>query len=110
MKKSLCVLVTIVAMILCFATVTFAQDVLIEKQIKNISFKNDKNGKAFAKVIISGTATLNGVTYSKDIFASAFDSDVVTTLKSYKKGQTLKAIVSEGQYNGNASYTILKVI
>jgi len=110
MKKSLMVVLTVVAMIFCFTTAVFAQDVVMEKQIKNISFKADKNGKQYARVIVAGTATLNGITYAKDLFITGFDSDVVTALKSYKKGQTLKVIVSEGQYRGNPSYTILKVI
>jgi len=40
MKKSLMVVLTVVAMIFCFTTAVFAQDVVMEKQIKNIFFQS----------------------------------------------------------------------
>lgn len=104
------ILLTVVAMILCFVTVSFAKDVMITKEVKSITFKTTKTGKPYASIAVSGTATMNGVTYKRDNFIAAFDSDVVAELKSVKKGQTLKMICSEGTYNGNPSLVLLALV
>ena len=101
---------TIVLMLFCFTGVALAEDIMLEKQIKNITFKADKNGNPYVRVIVAGTATVKGVTYNKDMFITGFDADVVAACKALKKGQTFKAIVAKGTYKGSPSYTILKVI
>ena len=109
MKKSLFVTMIIAAMLFCFATVSFAKDVQITKEIKSITIKKDKNNKEYVRIIVSDNRTLNGVTYKKDVSVMAF-GDVVEKAKTYKKGQTLNAIAAESQYRGSTSYTILEII
>ena len=98
-------------MVLCFVTVTlcYAEDIMIEKQIKQIVFKNDKNGQPYARVISTQKSTLNGVTYDKDVSLMAF-GDVTKELKGMKKGQTLKAVAKEQTFRGSTTYQILKVV
>lgn len=108
MKKVLCLFVALFV-VLCCTGMAVAKDVIISKEIKAISFKNDKNGNQYARVFVAGTHTLNGVTYSKDIALMGF-GDNVAKLKPYKKGQMLKIVASEGIYKGNPSFTIIDVI
>lgn len=108
MKKSLCLFVALFV-VLCCTGMAAAKDVIISKEIKNITFKNDKNGNQYARVFVSGTATLNGVTYHKDMALMGF-GDTVAKLKPYKKGQTLKVVANERTYKGNQSYIIIDVV
>jgi hypothetical protein len=108
MKKSLCLFVALFV-VLCCTGMAAAKDVIISKEIKNITFKNDKNGNQYARVFVAETHTLNGVTYNKDIALMGF-GDTVAKLRPYKKGQMLKVVANEGVYKGNPSYTIIDVV
>lgn len=107
MKKI--IVLAIMVVVLCVAGTAMAKDVLINKEIKSITFKNDKNGNQYARVFVSGTATLNGVTYNKDIALMGF-GDTVAKLRPYKKGQTIKVVAAEKDYKGSPSYTIIDVV
>lgn len=107
--KKVIMAVFVMALILCCTSFVQAKDIMINKEIKNITFKNDKNGNQYARIFVAGTATLNGVSYQKDIAVMAF-GDNVAKLKSYKKGQTIKLIASEKDYKGSPSYTVVDII
>lgn len=109
MKKSLFVVIIIAAMLFCFATVSFAKDVQLTKEIKSVTIKKDKNNKEYVRFVVSETRTLNGISYKKDASVMAF-GHTVEKAKTYKKGQTLNAIATEQQYRGSTSYTILEII
>jgi cAMP phosphodiesterase len=96
-------------MIACFTTVTYAQDVIIDKPIKSIVVKKDKNGNEYVRFMIDDKNTLNGISYSKETSVMAF-GDQVPKAKTFKKGQTLKAVVNKGQYKGRTSYTIIEIV
>jgi len=108
MRKSFIVLIAC-AILACFATVTFAQDVVIEKPIKSITIKKDKNGNEYVRFIVDDKNTLNGISYSKETSVMAFGDNVVKA-KTFKKGQTLKAVVDKGSYKGRTSYTIIEIV
>lgn len=108
MKKFYAVIFALLTLV-CFATVSMATDIIVEKKIKQIVFKKDKNGADYARVIVSQTKTLDGVTYDKDTSMMGF-GDTTKELKGYKKGQMLKAVVTENQFRGGISYNILKVL
>lgn len=108
MKKFYAVLFALLTLV-CFATVSMATDMIVEKQIKQIIFKKDKNGAEYARLIVGTTKTLDGVSYSKDTSMMGF-GDIVKELKTYKKGQNIKAVVAENQFRGGISYNILKVL
>ena len=107
MKKIVSIIIAIA--ICSIAAFSFAADVVIEKKIDQIVFKNDKNGSPYARIIVQATGTLNGVTYNKAASVMAF-GDLVADAKTLKKGQTLKAIVSEQNFRGATSYQLLKVL
>lgn len=108
MKKGFTIFIAALA-VFCVAGIASAKDVILTKEIKNITFKNDKNGNQYARVFVSGTATLNGVTYRKDMALMGF-GDTVAKLKTYKKGQTIKVVAEEKDYKGSPSYTIIDVV
>lgn len=108
MKKSLCLLVA-AFVILCCTGMAIAKDVIINKDIKSITFKKDKNGAEYARVFISDTKVLNGVSYKKDVAVMAF-GEQAAKLKSLRKGQKLNVVASEGEYKGNTSYTVIDVV
>jgi hypothetical protein len=99
----------ITLMLVCFAATVFASDVMIQKEVKNITFKKDKNGSEYARIIITDAKTLNGVTYQKDVPVMVF-GDKVAQAKTLKKGSTFKAIVSTGEYRGNTSYAVIDFV
>lgn len=109
MKRSVSAVLVAIAIVFCIASFASAAEIMLQKEIKNIVFKNDKNGQPYARVMIGDTATLNGVSYAKDVSAMAF-GDVSASLKGYKKGMTLKAVATQGEYKGNKTFTILKVV
>lgn len=109
MKKHITIAVMALAMLFCLATLVQAADVQIEKTIKQIVFKKDKNGAEYARVIVSEPKTLNGVAYHKDVSVMAF-GDVAKQLKGTKKGSTLKGIATESTFRGGTSYQLLQVL
>lgn len=108
MKKGFTIFIAALA-VFCVAGIASAKDVILTKEIKSITFKNDKNGNQYARVFVGGTATLNGVTYHKDVALMGF-GETVTKLKAYKKGQTIKVVAAEKDYKGSPSYTIIDVV
>lgn len=110
MKRNyVAMLVLTLAIIFCCATFATAKDIQITKEIDQITFKKDKNGNDYARVIVTEKRTLNGVTYDRSVVVMAF-AEQAAKLKGYKKGQKLNAIVEEGEYKGNVTYRILDVI
>jgi hypothetical protein len=108
MKKYFSAVIVALFVVLCCTGMAIAKDVIINKEIKAISFKNDKNGNQYARIFVSQDRTLNGVSYKRDIAIMGF-GEHVAKLKAYKKGQTIKLVCSEGEYKGNPSYTILDI-
>lgn len=108
MKKVLVFCVLMLSLV-AFTGVSIAQDAVITKKIENIVFKKDKNGNPYARIIVKDQSELNGISYEKGVSAMAF-SDTIASVKGLKKGDTLKAVVSVGEYRGNKSFTILKVL
>jgi hypothetical protein len=109
MKKSLVAVVFAVAVIFCFTTISFAKDVQITKEIKQITFKKDKNGNEYARIIINEPRTVNGISFNKDVMVMAF-GDQAKAVKGYKKGSTLNVIAAETEYKGSTNYNVLSVI
>ena len=99
-----------VAIILAIASLAVAApDMMMEKEIQQIVFKKDKNGNDFARIIVKDQRELNGVKYDREVAVMAF-GDKAQAVRAYRKGQTIKAVVSVGEYRGNPSYTILHVV
>ena len=109
MFKRIFAVTIMLAIALAFAMPAFTADIMLDKKIQQITFKKDKNGNDYARIIIADDRTLNGVDYKKDTVVIAF-SDVIQSVKGLKKGQNLKAIVSESMFRGGKSYQLLSII
>lgn len=86
-----------------------AADEVLQKEIKQIAFRKDKNGNDYARIIVNDSRNLNGVVYEKEVAVMAF-GDMVKQIRGYKQGQTIKAVVSVGEYRGDKSYRIIHVV
>lgn len=109
MKKYFVAVAMIVAVIFCCTGVVLAKDIQLTKEIKQITFKKDKNGNEYARIIITEPRTLNGVTYQKDVMVMAF-GEQAKAVKGFKKGQTLNVIATETEYKGNTNYNVLSIV
>ncbi len=110
MKKIIIALTVVVAMFCCMIP-AFAADIMLNKEIKSIAFKKDKNGQEYARIFIVEERTLNGVAYKKDVPVMAFgDAAAAIKAKGLKKGQPLKAIAAENEYKGSKGYVILDIV
>jgi hypothetical protein len=108
MKKIL-VFAVLVACLFVFVGPSFAADKMLTAKIQSVTQAVDKNGAPYTRVIVAEQRTLNGVTYEAGIPAMAFGA-VAKDASLLKEGGTLKAIVSEREFNGRTSYTIMSVL
>ena len=99
----------IVIMIALSVVQVLAADQILERKISQIVFRNDKNGNPYARILVPEPKTLNGVTYTKDTSILVF-GDLVKDAKVYKKGDTVKAVVSASEFRGGISYQALKFL
>lgn len=103
--------VAIVLMVV-FAGIAFAADKDVTFTAQKIVMKNDKNGAGLVQIIVADQKTLNGVAYNGTSLVTAFASnpEAYEGAKTLKAGDKFRAIVREGTYQGNISYTLLKVV
>ncbi len=109
--KAVRILAVMVAFTVMFAVAApaFAEDVIMEKKILSITFKTDKNGAEYARIIVGEKSVLQGIEYDNTATVTAFGS-VAQDLKAFKKGQVLKAVAHKGDFRGRTTYNVLKVI
>jgi hypothetical protein len=109
MKHRLFVMV-ILAIVLAFATVSWAKPVEISGKIEQKIEKIGKNGSPYVRFIIPVVGkTESGVAYVQSLPFMAFGA-LVTDAKLYKEGQVLKCVAEMRYFNGRQSYTILKFV
>jgi len=109
MRKSLILGIIAVALIFCFSTVVFAEDVILNTTVKSVTSFTDKNGNPCVRFIITETRTLKGIQYESGTAVMAF-RDMVNKVKGYKAGDSLHVVASSRMFQGRKSYTILKLI
>lgn len=108
--KKMFVLFIVFLTAICFAGSALAQDVVIDKKVNAIVYKNDKNGNPYARITVTEKATMNGISYDKSVSIMAFGDMCDQVKKSgLKKGDTLKGVASKGEYRGNPSYVLLGI-
>jgi len=90
-------------------SIAFAADKLLDTKIESITVKNDKNGNPFARIIIKEARKLNGVAYETTVPVMVF-GDLVASAKVLKAGETLKAVVSQNEYQGRMNYNVIAFI
>ncbi len=103
------IFIVAVLALVSFGTAVFAEELIIEKKVNAVTFKKDKNGNEYSRIIVSEKKELNGVAYNKDVSVMAF-GDQVATVKTLKKGDTFKAVVADNNFRGNTSYQLLKLM
>ena len=107
MKKTLIAIITL--SIVAVASITIAQDVMLDITVKSIIEKNDKNGNPYKRVVFLQEAELNGVQYNKSAIIMVF-ADQLDQVTSLIPGQDLKCIAASSEYKGRTSYTLQAII
>ena len=107
MKHRLSVVI-VLAIVLAFATISWAKPADISGKIEQMVVKKDKNGAEYVRFIIPVSGkTESGVVYAQSVPFMAF-GDIVKDAKLYKEGQVLRCVAEMRNYNDRQSYTILK--
>lgn len=94
---------------LAFVAPAIAVDKILTAKIDSVVQAKDKNGSPYTRVIVLEKKSLQGVEYESGVPAMAFGS-VAPKAAALKAGGTLKAVVSEREFNGRSSYTILSIL
>ena len=102
----------IVAALVCFLAVpgiAAAEEKIIDLPISSITAATDRNGNPYTRVIVLEGRKLQGIDYEVGVPTMAFGAahEEVATLK---KGDNLKALVSETEFQGRKNYNIIKVL
>jgi signal-transduction protein with cAMP-binding, CBS, and nucleotidyltransferase domain len=111
MKKSIgkaFVILAVLSLVLA-ASAAMASDTLVQAKVSDVKEKLDKNGSPFSIIVIQEERTLNGVTYSADVICTAF-RQAHEEAKTLKPGDTVKMIAAKRDYNGDAAYTVRKIL
>ena len=109
MKHRLSVVI-VLAIVLAFATVSWAKPEEISGTIEQMVVKKDKNGAEYVRFIVPVIGTTeSGVSFPQSLPFMSFGA-VAIPAKLYKEGQTFKCVAEYSYYNGKKSYTILKFI
>jgi uncharacterized protein YxjI len=98
-----------VCLSLMYVSVASAEDKLLTAKIQSVTQAIDKNGSPYVRVIVEEMRTKFGVTYPDGVPAMAF-GHMAKDAGNLKEGGTIRAIVSERQFNGRTSYTILALL
>jgi len=111
MKKIMFAIVAVCFVLSCLFIVApaSAEDKILTAKIDSVAMAKDKNGNAYTRVIVLEKKSLQGVEYESGVPAMAFGG-VAAKAATLKAGGTLKAIVSEREYQGRNSYTILSIL
>ena len=110
-KRNITALVAIMFVLFITSVITpaFSADIMLDTKINQVVTKNDKNGNPFTRFVISETRDMNGVAYQVDTIVMCFGS-TVDKAKTFKAGDTLKAIVSQNEYQGRLNYNLIAFV
>ena len=99
------------AILFIFATIipAMALDSMVTAPISKVDTMIDKNGNEYVRIVITEDRSLNGVAYQAEALIMAFGSQVGLA-KTLTPGTTFTGICSSREYQGNLSYTVLKII
>ena len=96
----------VILMVLLMAGVALGADSVLRATASDVVVALDKNGNEYVRIIVSETKVLEGITYKTGTPVMAFGALVVEA-KKIKKGQKFTAVVSQREYRGRTSYTVL---
>jgi hypothetical protein len=103
------VIVSVVISMSISIGIAFAQDKVLDNKIESVTIDKDKNGNEYVRFIVEEARELSGIKYNTSVAVMAF-GETVQAAKSYREGQSLKAVVSSREYQGRVSYTILAFV
>ena len=98
----------VLAIMILFVSVSgaVAADKMLIATVDSVTVANDKNGAEYVRLIVLEPKDIDGVTYVAGTPVMCFGS-LATQAKALKKGDKLKAVVQEREYQGRNSYTLL---
>jgi len=108
MKRFLVFAVALICLV-SFASLAVAEDKIINLKIQSVTTAMTKTGSPYVRVIVGEKRTLQGISYEAGIPAMCF-GPVADAAKTLKAGDMLKAVVSERDFNGRSSYTVLSIL
>jgi len=106
--KYLATIVSILA-ILFMTGLAIANDRQISTTVSKVTVSTDKNGNEYVRVIGTLDYELNGVNYQKSVPIMGFGA-VASEMKNLKQGDSLNAIVSETNYKGRTSCSVITLL
>jgi hypothetical protein len=109
MRKAIAIVTATLILCLSIASVVAAQDKMVSLKVNKVTVAKDKTGNEYVGLSVENPKELNGVAYTTSTSAMVF-GDGVAKAKTVKQGQTVKMIVSEREFKGNSSYTVLKIV
>ena len=86
-----------------------AAEKIIDTTADQVTVALDKNGNEYVRVIVSEPKTLQGISYTAQTAVMCFGS-TVEEAKTLQEGDPIKAIVSEQEWKGRTSYTLVQLI
>jgi len=107
--KRLFALFIVIACFFVFVMPAVAADKVLSAKIQSVTQAVDRNGAPYVRVIVAEQRSLNGVAYEAGIPAMAFGT-IAKDAAHLKEGGILKAVVSEREFNGRTSYTIMALL
>ena len=111
LKTATILVLTILAALMLAVTASGAEaaDRQITTTVDNVTVNTDKNGNEYVRVIAALDYQLNGVKYSKSVPIMGFGK-VGQQMKNLKEGDVLNAIVSETEYRGRTSCSVITLL
>ena len=105
MKKLMLIALAILSIVV-FTVAAQAADKMLTATIDSVTVANDKNGAEYVRLIVLEPKDIDGVTYVTGTPVMCFGS-LADQAKALKKGDKLRAVVQEREYQGRNSYTLL---
>lgn len=102
--KKISMSILVVAIIMITSTAN-AGDVLGTYKVQQVSEGISKAGNKFVRIIVDEQREINGVKYSAATQIMAFGT-LIDSAKAVKPGSTMKAVVTEGEYQGRRSMVL----
>ena len=110
MKKALQTLaITFLVIFAIGVVIVTASDKILEARVDSVTQAITKNGNPYTRVIVIEDRRLQGVAYRSGT-AVMFFGQLAEEGAKLSEGDVFKAVVNSRQYQGNTSYTVIKMI
>ena len=103
------VIIAILSNLIAFSIAIAGPDRILESKVQTSTLAKDKNGAEYVRLIVEDKRNLNGLEYIASVPAMCFGT-VAERAKPIRAGQAVKLVVSESEYQGKKSYTVLHIV